>query len=87
MKVRWSSTYVMLYCAHSRWQVSLIVSFLSLFSWLQQQVDEFIYGLGLKEGHVDKWRKISALVLSEEEWTRIHLFCNVLQVCDLLTMT
>ena len=51
------------------------------YSYGHQSVDEFILGLGLKEVNADKRRKISALVLSEEEWTRVRLFCNVLQVC------
>jgi uncharacterized protein (DUF2384 family) len=53
----------MLHCAMSR----------------RQSVDEFIYGLGLKEANADKRRKTSALVLSEEEWTRVCLFCNILR--------
>ncbi|KAF8264751.1 hypothetical protein EI94DRAFT_1703018 [Lactarius quietus] len=63
MKVQWSSTYVMLRCAMSH----------------QQSIDKFILGLGLKEVNTDKRRKISALVLSEEEWTQVRLFCNILQ--------
>ncbi|KAF8260751.1 hypothetical protein EI94DRAFT_1811296 [Lactarius quietus] len=66
MKVLWSSTYVMLQHAHS---------------W-QQSIDEFILVLGLKEANTDKQHKISTLTLSEEEWTWVHLFCNILQHAD-----
>ena len=82
MKVRWSSTYVMLHRALSRSQEGPFVSFSTpLVLWQHQSVNEFIYGLGLKEATADQRRKTSALVLSEEEWTRVHLFCNILQVC------
>ena len=59
--------------------------FAALHLWLHQSVDEFILGLGIKEVNADKQRKISALVLSEEEWTRVRLFCNILQVRSTLT--
>ena len=86
MKVRWSSTYVMLHRASSRRQVSnLNCFFAALHLWLHQSVDEFILGLGIKEANADKRRKISALVLSEEEWTQVRLFCNILQVHSTLT--
>jgi hypothetical protein len=45
-----------------------------------QAVDEFILELGLKESNAEKRRKITALALHEEEWTRVRLFCNILQV-------
>jgi hypothetical protein len=45
-----------------------------------QAVDQFILELGLKESNSDKRRKITALALHEEEWTRVRLFCNILQV-------
>ena len=86
MKVQWSSTYVMLHRASSRRQVSnLNCFFAALHLSLHQSVDEFILGLGIKEANADKRRKISALVLSEEEWTRVRLFCNILQVRSTLT--
>ena len=37
-------------------------------------------GLGLKESNLEKRRKISSLTLHDEEWTRVRLFCNILQV-------
>lgn len=45
-----------------------------------QAVDEFILELGLKESNAEKRRKITALALHEDEWTRVRLFCNILQV-------
>lgn len=81
MKVRWSSTYVMLYRAESRRQVSTRnQSIYHFYSCGYQAVDEFILGLGMKETNADKRRKIAALTLHEEEWTRVRLFCNILQV-------
>ena len=47
---------------------------------LFQAVDKFILGLGVKEANADNRRKISALTLHDEEWTRVRLFCNILQV-------
>lgn len=44
-------------------------------------------GVGLKESSAVKWRKLSALVLHEEEWTHIQLFCNLLHVCPILQYT
>ena len=49
---------------------------------LSQAVDEFILGLGVKEANAENRRKISALALHDAEWTRVRLFCNILQVCD-----
>ena len=47
---------------------------------LHEAVDEFILGLGVKEVSADKRCKLSALALHDEEWTRVQLFCNILQV-------
>ena len=44
-------------------------------------VDEFICELRLRETNPDKRRKIAALALDEDEWTRVRLFSNILQVC------
>ena len=49
-----------------------------------QAIDEFVLELGLKENNSEKRRKITALALSNEEWTRVRLFCNILQVRLLL---
>lgn len=53
---------------------------LVLFLLNVQAVDEFIYELGLKESNIEKRRKIDSLALHEDEWTRVRLFCNLLQV-------
>jgi len=45
-----------------------------------QAVDEFVYELRLKEANTEKRHKLAALALDEEEWTRVRLFCNILQV-------
>jgi len=66
MKVRWSSTFVMLTRAESR----------------RRAIDEFLLELRLKETNLDKRRKITDLSLDDEEWTRVRLFCNVLQHAD-----
>ena len=63
-----------------------ITSILSLVLFLLnvQVVDEFIYELGLKESNIEKRRKIDSLALHEDEWTRVHLFCNLLQVSSVI---
>ena len=45
-----------------------------------QAVDEFVCELRLRELNPEKRRKIAALALDEEEWTRVRLFSNILQV-------
>ena len=64
MKVRWSSTFIMLTHAESH----------------QEAVVEFVLELGLKENNSEKCCKMTSLALNSEEWTRVHLFCNILQV-------
>ncbi|KAF8802830.1 hypothetical protein BYT27DRAFT_7076347 [Phlegmacium glaucopus] len=54
MKVRWSSTYVMLHRA----------------SKLKEFLDEFIYEIGRQEPNLKKRAKIDALKIKEEEWQR-----------------
>jgi hypothetical protein len=62
----------MLYHAQSQQQVStLITMFHTLILMAHQSVNEFILRLGLKEVNADKCCKISALDLSEEEWTHV----------------
>ncbi|KAH9048195.1 hypothetical protein EDB84DRAFT_330527 [Lactarius hengduanensis] len=65
-EVRWSSTFVMLIRAESR----------------RQAVDEFVGELILREADTEKRRKLVALTLDEEEWTRVRLLCNILQHAD-----
>ncbi|KAF8268060.1 hypothetical protein EI94DRAFT_1700527 [Lactarius quietus] len=66
MKVHWSSTYDMLYCAVSH----------------HLAVDKFIFGVGAKETNANKQCKLSALALHEEEWMCVQCFCNLLQHAD-----
>ena len=82
MKARWSSTYVMLIRAESRRQVSSLFS-LSLVTYtysVLQAVDNFVHDLRLEETNNEKRRELAAFALDEEEWTRVRLFCNLLQV-------
>ena len=46
----------------------------------REAIDEFVLELGLKESSCEKCRKITSLALNSEEWMRVHLFCNILQV-------
>ncbi|KAG6838880.1 hypothetical protein C0991_007718 [Blastosporella zonata] len=66
MKVRWGSTYVMLYRAIS----------------LRPHVNMFIYELGIKEDNLEKTAKIHALKLTEKEWERAGNFCSLLSHAD-----
>lgn len=45
-----------------------------------QFLDEFVYELSRKETNAEKRRKLGDLTLTEEEWDRVRLFCNLLQV-------
>ena len=51
-----------------------------LILWVVQAVDEFVFELAYKENNPEKREKINTLRLNEGEWTRIRLFCNILQV-------
>ena len=48
-----------------------------------QFLDEFVYELSRKETNAEKRWKLGDLTLTEEEWDRVRLFCNLLQVCFL----
>ena len=51
-----------------------------------QAVDEFVCELRLREANPEKWHKIAALALNEEEWTHVRLFTNILQVHPVNTL-
>ena len=51
-----------------------------LILWVVQAVDEFVFELAYKENNPKKREKINTLRLNEGEWTRVRLFCNILQV-------
>ena len=82
MKVRWGSTYAMLNRAETKREVSQLPLTLEyhISHALLQCCDEFVYALRRKETSAEKRRKIGDLALSEEEWNRVRLFCNLLQV-------
>jgi ABC-type cobalamin transport system ATPase subunit len=88
MKVRWSSTFIMLTRAESRRQVCAthtdLYCILTSCS-IGQAIDEFVLELGLKESNSEKQRKITSLALTSEEWSRVRLFCNILQVTTRLS--
>lgn len=80
MKVRWGSTHAMLLRAESRKEVSFITNCFTNLLISLQQVDSFVYKLSIKETNMEKRRKIRDLTLTEEEWTCIRLFNNLLDV-------
>lgn len=51
-----------------------------IYQALLQCCDEFVYALRRKETNTEKRCKLGDLALSEEEWNRVRLFCNLLQV-------
>ncbi|KAF8638777.1 hypothetical protein AX14_010153, partial [Amanita brunnescens Koide BX004] len=62
MKVRWSSTYVMLERADS----------------LKEEVDYFVRCLGIQEKDTDKARKLLTMQLTAAEWERVGRLLNLL---------
>ena len=86
MKVRWGSTLAMLNRADLKQDVSHDpLSFVLLVTHdLLQFVDEFVFELRRKETNTEKRRKLGDLALTEEEWDRVRLFCNLLQVFECL---
>ena len=45
-----------------------------------QQVNQFVCQLSMKEPNAEKRRKLANLMLSEDEWTQVRLFNNLLDV-------
>ena len=43
-------------------------------------VNTFVYEIGQREDDLSKWAKIDALKLTDEEWARVGLFCDLLSV-------
>jgi hypothetical protein len=88
MKVRWSSTYLMLDRAERKKQVhhnskAKIVIY-HLFS---QSVDAFVDELRWEEQDSSKRDKIRELKLTTEEWARVNIFLDLLSVCLSLSST
>ncbi|KAF8147659.1 hypothetical protein B0H34DRAFT_803273 [Crassisporium funariophilum] len=67
MKVRWGSTHSMLLRAESR----------------KDQVDSFVFKLSTaKDMNAEAQKKMRGLTLSDDEWTQVRLFNNLLQFAD-----
>jgi hypothetical protein len=85
MKVRWSSTYLMLDRAERKREVrndsQMKYSFLYHFI---QCVDAFVEELRWEENDTAKRAKIRELKLTAEEWMRVKTFLGLLSVCLLL---
>jgi hypothetical protein len=65
MKVRWSSTYIMLNRAEMN----------------KEHVDTFVYEMGRQERDLARRAKIDFLQLSEVEWMHVGQFADLLSVC------
>ena len=50
-----------------------------------QFVDDFMYKLSMWETNAEKHHKIGDLTLMDDEWDRVWLFCNLLQVYSTVT--
>jgi len=61
---------LVIYCSH--FYIADVFSF--------QDVDDFIFELSMRETNAEKRRKIGDLTLTGDEWDRVRLFCNLLQV-------
>jgi hypothetical protein len=84
MKVRWSSTYVMLHRAESLKEVTAAAycNKLPFADSLGQCADRFIDELVWEEKKDKvKREKIRALMLTDEEWDRVGVFLSLLSVC------
>ncbi|KAN0120573.1 Ribonuclease H-like domain containing protein [Russula decolorans] len=66
MKIRWSSTFVMVNCAESN----------------KEHVNAFVYEMGLQERDLEKRAKIDYLRLTPAEWTRVGQFADLLSYAD-----
>jgi hypothetical protein len=81
MKVRWSSTYMMLHRATSRKTVCPSISSMTSPSHHPPQcINEFINELRWEEKESAKRDKIQELKLTPEEWDRVKLFQGLLAV-------
>jgi hypothetical protein len=49
-----------------------------------QAITDFIYDLARKEATLGGKGKITSLVLQNDEWERVRLFCNLLEVSPAL---
>jgi hypothetical protein len=85
MKVRWSSTYNMLNRACLLRIVriySLLYKFQQLVTLHSQYLKDFIWETSREEPDLRKRPKIEALVLGDDEWTRVYLLRELLEVSN-----
>ncbi len=80
MKVRWSSTYLMLDRAERNKAVSIRQFLYDWCSLIFQSIDTFIDELRWEETDGSKRDKICALKLDTDEWQRVSLFLGLLAV-------
>ena len=83
MKVRWSSTYLMLDQAEQKNEVcnKFIMSDQSWLFFFLQCVDAFVDELRWEEQDSTKRDKIRELKLTSEKWTWVNTFLDLLTVC------
>lgn len=85
MKVRWSSTFLMVNRAEKRREVHILSLICSMngFDLIQiiQAVDVFVYEIGLQEKDLKKRAKLDALRLTDDEWANAGKFADILSVC------
>jgi hypothetical protein len=79
MKVRWSSTYLMLDRAERKKDVRSKYSVMTII-YFSQCVDVFIDELRWEEQDSAKRDKIRELKLTSEEWARVNTFLGLLSV-------
>jgi hypothetical protein len=88
MKVRWSSTYVMLDRAERKKKVWSDLALYLCLPGYAQCIDEFVDELRWEESDSAKRNKIGELKLNPEEWERVATFLSLLSVrvfdCGLL---
>jgi len=80
MKVRWSSTYLMLDRAERNKPVSTWKRRYHWYSCCSQFVDTFVDELRWEETDTSKRDKIRALKLDDNEWQRVNVFLGLLTV-------
>lgn len=81
MKVRWGSTLAMLRCGHDLKSVSCETPGICvLLIHILKYVNDFVYELGHEESNHAKRAKIDALKLTEDEWTEVSSFIDLLKV-------
>jgi hypothetical protein len=80
MKVRWSSTYLMLDRAERNKAVSTSEFINCWYSFFFQSVDIFVDELRWEETDSSKREKLRSLKLDNDEWQRVNMFLGLLSV-------